>query len=179
MVSAPSLSEKWMSLGRPLDGNAQFLVRHWGSSVISVSTMSNNNIIGQSLDGNGKSVTMAHGLTLLEGSWVRVAMASALLLLRSGVMATSITLLKRRREGGHGLCLLLPGKWMSLCRSLDGNEQGVTMAHSLPLLEGSWEGGHDLCPSLPEKWRSVVMATPIPLLEGRRARGYGLCPLSF
>ena len=61
------LPGKWMSLGRSLDGNAQFLVRHWGSSVISVSTMSNNNIIGQSLDGNGKGVTMAHGLPLPEG----------------------------------------------------------------------------------------------------------------
>ena len=82
MVSAPSLSGKWMSLGRSLDGNIQFLVHHWGSSVISVSTMSNNNIIGQSLDGNGKGVTMAHGLPLLE-SW---------------------------RESGHDLCPSPPEK---------------------------------------------------------------------
>ena len=68
MVSAPSLSGKWMSVGR-------------------------------SLDGYGQGVTMAHSLPLLE-SWRKVAMTSALLLLRSGVMATSITPLKRRMEGG-------------------------------------------------------------------------------
>ena len=72
-------------------------------------------------------------------------LASALLLLRSGVMATSITLLERRREAGQGLCLCLPGKWMRVGRSFDGNRKGVTMAHGFPLPEGIWEIDHGLC----------------------------------
>ena len=71
--------------------------------------------VRQSQEGNGKGVTMAHGLPLLE-SWRKVAMTSALLLLRSGVMATSITLLKRRR------------------------------ADRIPLLEGRRARGYGLCP---------------------------------
>ena len=97
-------------------------------------------------------------------------LASALLLLRSGVMATSITLLERRREGGHGLCLSPPGKWMSVGQSIDGNGKGVPMAHGFPLLEGRWEGGHGLWPSSLVEWVSVAMVTPIPHFqnEGRK-----------
>ena len=63
--------------------------------------------VAQSLDGNGKGVTMAHGLPLLEGRWEggHDLCPSPPEQWRSVVTATPITLLEGRREGGHGLCL--------------------------------------------------------------------------
>ena len=63
--------------------------------------------VAQSLDGNGKGVTMAHGLPLLDGRWEggHGLCPSPPEQWRSVVTATPITLLEGRREGGHGLCL--------------------------------------------------------------------------
>ena len=94
---------------RPWSVPSSLLEGRWG-----------NGHVGQSFDGNGKCVTMAHGLPLQEGIWEsdHGLCPSPSERWRSVVMATSMTCLERRGEGGHGLCLSLPGKWLcSACRA--------------------------------------------------------------
>ena len=64
--------------------------------------------VGQSLDGNGKGVLVAHGLPLLEGSWEggHDLCPSLPEKWRSVVMADPIPLLEGRRARGYGLCPL-------------------------------------------------------------------------
>ena len=115
---------------RPWSVPSSLLEGRWG-----------NGHVGQSFDGNGKCVTMAHGLPLQEGIWEsdHGLCPSPSERWRSVVMATSMTCLERRRGGDHGICLSplekKGGLWSSSPTSYIQKESGkVVMTSALVLL---------------------------------------------
>ena len=77
-------------------------------------------IAHQFFAGNGKGVTMANGLPLLEGLW----------------------------EGGLAVCPSALEKWMNVVMAM-GMEQVCRWPMASHLLQGMWEVGHGLCLTLP------------------------------